>query len=204
MVKQSRTLFGLLGLLLMLGTITLLPAAQKKKQMTEDDYYRMETFELPKDMVLEVGGLEWLDEDKTRLLACTRRGEIWVIDNPYDVEKAKYKRMLFGLHEPLGMLRRPDGIYLAQRAELTRIRDSDKDDLIDEVETICNDWQISGSYHEYAFGPKLDPDGNMWITLNRPFGGEPEGKAAWRGWAMKIDKNGKMHQSVQAYAHQQD
>lgn len=175
---------------------------------TEDDYYRMITLPLPQETVLEVGGLEWLDKERKRLLVCTRRGEIWVVDNPYasnpvlpptDVDAevdekniVLFKRMLFGLHEPLGLLRQDDGVYLAQRGELTRINDDNGDDRIDRVETVCNDWQISGSYHEYAFGPKLDKNGNFVVTLNRPFGGEPEGKALWRGWAVTIDHQGKM------------
>src|SRR5581483_10838470 len=116
--------------------------------------------------------------------------------NPKDADPAstvRFKRMLFGLHEPLGLLTQPDGIYMAQRSELTRVKDTDGDDRIDLVETICNEWDISGSYHEYAFGPKLDRDGNMWITLNRPFGGGQEATAYWRGWAVKVDKKGKMH-----------
>jgi glucose/arabinose dehydrogenase len=166
----------------------------------EEDFYRLLTFPLPDEVVLEVGGLDWLDREKTRLLVCTRRGELWVIDNVYAGEAAlaegktvRYKRMLFGLHEPLGLLSRPEGIYMAQRSELTRVRDIDGDDRIDEVKCFCNDWEISGSYHEYAFGPKLDREGNLWVTLNRPFGGGHEATAYWRGWAVKIDPKGKMH-----------
>jgi hypothetical protein len=125
------------------------PAA---KPATEDDFYRMVTFPLPKDVVLEVGGMDWLDAEKTRLAVCTRRGEVWVLDNVYtdnpalagtkvkvqnedgktvEVEATaaqivSYKRMLFGLHEPLGMVVNPKdfpkGIYMVQRSELTRSR----------------------------------------------------------------------------------
>lgn len=197
--------------------------AQDTKPPTEDDIYRMVTFPIPDDITLEVGGLGWLDQEQTRLLACTRRGELWVIDNVYTDEPAlegqqlkvkneegktvevdprpeqivRYKRMLFGLHEPLGMVVNPghgfpDGIYMAQRSELTRVEDTDGDDRIDIVETFCNDWEISGSYHEYAFGPKLGKDGQLWVTLNRPFGGGQEPKAYWRGWAVKINNKGEM------------
>src|SRR5262245_13121382 len=59
-------------------------ARQKsRKPATENDYYRMISFPLPPDVVLEVGGLDWLDKEKTRLLACTRRGEVWRIENVY-------------------------------------------------------------------------------------------------------------------------
>lgn len=197
--------------------------AQEPQPHTENDIYRMVTFPLPPEVVLEVGGMGWLDTERTRLLSCTRRGELWVIDNPYADQPAlegqkislrdqdgktvqvdatrehlvAYKRMLFGLHEPLGMVVNPghgypDGIYMAQRGELTRVADTDGDDLIDDVETFCSSWEISGSYHEYAFGPKLGKDNQLWITLNRPFGGGQEGKAWWRGWAVRVDNKGKM------------
>ena len=40
---------------------------------------------LPEEAVFEVGGLDWLEKEKNRLLVCTRRGEVWVVDNPYAV-----------------------------------------------------------------------------------------------------------------------
>lgn len=187
---------------------------------TEDDYYRMLTFPLPEEVVLEVGGLDFLDKAKERLVACTRRGEVWIIDNPYadppqlpadaantkkppvpvpEANVVKYTRMLFGLHEPLGLLRQfkgdpyEPGLYMAQRSEVSRINDTNGDDRADLVEAFSSGWEISGSYHEYAFGPKLDGKGTMWVTLNRPFGGEREGRAEWRGWGVTIDKDGTMH-----------
>lgn len=181
----------------------------------EEDYYRLITFPLPKGLVLEVSGLGFLDKEKNRLLACTRRGELWLIDNPYaenptlddsgekpaagkPSQVVTYTRMLFGMHEPLGMLVNPghgfpDGIYMAQRTELTRVEDTDGDDRIDVVETFSNGWEVNGNYHEYAFGPKMGGDGRMWITLNRPFGKGQEAQAFWRGWAVAVDNKGKMH-----------
>ncbi len=196
---------------------------RKGDKPTEDDYYRMMTFPLPEGLVLEVGGMDWLDAKKERLAVCTRRGELWVLENVYSDQPSlpdskitieneqgktvevepqpedivRFKRMLFGLHEPLGMIVNPghgfpQGIYMAQRGELTRVQDTNGDDLIDVVETFCDKWEISGSYHEYAFGPKIGKNGQMWITLNRPFGGGQEGTAYWRGWAVKVDPRGRM------------
>lgn len=186
-------------------------AAQKKKPVLsggEEDYYRLITFPLPKDVVLEVGGLDFLDAAKTKLAACTRRGELWQFENVYGdtpvfegakdaAQAVRHQRMLFGLHEPLGLLVNPagypDGIYMAQRGELTRVVDKDGNGSIDLVENFCSQWEISGGYHEYAFGPKLGKDGHLWVTLNRPFGGGQEATAYWRGWAVKVDKKGVMH-----------
>lgn len=219
-MKTKRLIIGLLTVAVLLPFEPV--AAQKvdkKTPVTENDYFRLISIPLPEDVVLEVGGLDWLDKEMTRLAVCTRRGELWQIDNLYQNEPAlagkllkvktadgktieveprpeqivKFKQMLFGLHEPLGMVVQPDGIYLAQRGELTRVKDENGDGRIDLVETFSRGWETSGGYHEYAFGPKLDREGNFWVTLNRPFGEGQEGSALWRGWAVKIDRQGKMH-----------
>ena len=73
------------------------------------------------------------------------------------------------------------------------MKDVDGDDQCDLFETVCDDWEISGNYHEYNFGPRLGPEGFLWVVTNKPFGGEPYGRAHWRGWAVRIDpKTGKM------------
>jgi hypothetical protein len=149
----------------------------------------IETVQQPEHVSLEVGGMASL-EDGT-LLVCTRRGEVWAIENPHAAEP-KYVLYADGLHEPLGLLPYDGWIYTAQRGELSRMRDVDGDHRIDELETICDDWEISGNYHEYAFGPRVDPEGNFWVTLNKPFGDEPFGKAHWRGWAARISPDGQM------------
>lgn len=180
---------------------------------TEDDYYRLIHFPLPDDVVLEVSGLEWLDADRTKLLVCTRRGELWLVENAYadtpaletpakgkppadPAQVVRYRLLDRSLHEPLGLLANPgkgfpDGIYTAQRGELTRLTPAKDGKRLDALHTVCP-WEISGGYHEYAFGPKQDPEGNLWVTLNVPFGGGQEATAYWRGWAVKIDKTGKM------------
>ena len=119
-------------LTLSFALVSTLAIAQQPKTPTENDYY-MVTFPLPDGLVLELSGLGWLDKEQTRLIACTRRGELWLIENPYSDQPAltgqkinvtdaagktsqvtatekeivTYKQMLFGLHEPLGILVNP-------------------------------------------------------------------------------------------------
>ncbi len=143
----------------------------------------------PDDVVLEVGGMASLGDGS--IMVCTRRGESWVIEQAFS-EEPVYTLYTDGLHEPLGLLEHEDWIYTVQRGELSRMRDVDGDNRIDEIETVCDDWEISGNYHEYAFGPRIDAEGNFWVTLNKPFGNEPFGKAHWRGWAVRISPDGTM------------
>ncbi len=180
MVIQALRFFALPALV-----ATVLPA----QQGTEADYYRMLTFPFSEERPLEVGAMACLSDG--RMMIGTRTGDIFVVENAYadDPAKATFKLWARGIAQPLGLLEHEGWIYTAQRGELTRMRDIDGDDRADEFENVCDDWEISGNYHEYNFGPRLTPDGKMWITLNKPFGGEPYGKAHWRGWAVRIDPN---------------
>jgi len=160
---------------------------------TEDDFYPLATLPLPDGLALEVSGITILPGG--RPMVCTRRGEVWIVENAYaaDPSTARFKRFAEGLQEPLGLLAHEGWIWFVQRGELSRMRDVDGDDRVDEVETVCDQWRISGNYHEYNFGPRLGGDGKLWITTNKPFGGEPFGRVTWRGFAIRIDpKTGKM------------
>ena len=123
------------------------------------------------------------------MFAATRRGEVWRIDG-VNGDAPKATLWAEGLMEPLGLVERDGWLYCAQRAELSRMRDRDGDGRMDELETVADGWPISGNYHEYCFGPTVAGDGSFWLTLNKPFGGEPFGKAPWRGWAIRIPAGG--------------
>jgi len=140
----------------------------------------------PDDVVLEVGGILARGDD---LLVSTRRGEVWSIEDAYSTQP-RYRLFAEGLQEPLGLLEHDGWIYVAQRGELSRMRDADGDGRMDRLETVSDAWAISGNYHEYCFGPTLAPDGSLWLTLNKPFGPEPFGPVDWRGWAVRITADG--------------
>ncbi|MEM7306861.1 MAG: hypothetical protein AAF682_09330 [Planctomycetota bacterium] len=159
----------------------------------EADFYRLITVPQPEGVVLEVGGMALLPDG--RPIVCTRRGQVWVVDNAFaaDAEEpgvVRYTLFAEGLQETLGLLVHEGWIYTVQRGELSRMRDVDGDDRMDELETVADPWHISGNYHEYNFGPRLGPDGRLWITTNKPFGGEPFGRANWRGFALSIGLDG--------------
>jgi len=168
-----------------------LAAPQQFTRPDESVSYAVESLELPKDVELEVGGL--LVREDGSILACTRRGEVWAIRDAFvEGRTPSFVRFAQGLHEPLGLLAHDGWIYVAQRHELSRMRDVDGDDRMDELETVCDAWKVSGNYHEYCFGPTLAPDGSLWVTTNKPFGDEPFGRAMWRGFALRITDDGVM------------
>ncbi len=152
----------------------------------EQEFYKIDTFP-DRGLKLEVGALTKLSDG--RIMLGTRTGDVFIAEGAYDNDPGKiaYKRYARGLAQPLGLLEHEGSIYTAQRGELTRMEDTDGDGKADLFATVCDDWEISGNYHEYNFGPRLDKDGKMWVTLNKPFGGQPYGRAHWRGWAVRID-----------------
>lgn len=159
----------------------------------------------PEGLALEVSGLTVLDD--RRVAVAIRKGEIWILDGVYDEppKSVTYRRFASALHEPLGLLKHGDAFYTAQRSELTKIRDTDNDGEADEYLTVAKGWGVTGGYHEYAYGPKLDRDGNLWLTLNIGMGlkgaqldrtikdpilGYRQGR--WRGWGMKVRPGGDL------------
>jgi len=146
---------------------------------------------VPEGIVLEVSGI--LPVAGKRLMVTTRRGEVWWIDGAYDTDpKPRYTLFAQGLHEPLGIIAAPSGgYYVAQRQELTRLVDTDGDGRADVFETVAK-LPISGSYHEYAFGPVLAPNGNLRVTLNVAFGGSTQAPVPWRGWMVEITPDGQL------------
>jgi len=99
-----------------------------------------------------------------------RKGEVWLLQNPDadpgNPQAVGYKRIASGLHEPIGLLWHEGALLTTQRTELTRLRDHDGDDITDEYECVAKGWGVTGSYHQYAYGPAVDRDGNLWFNLN--------------------------------------
>lgn len=167
-------------------------ARSQSRPATEEDYYRIVTLPIPEEIKLEVGGLAPLPDG--RLAACTRRGEVWLISNPYmqGSRVPTFKKFASGLHEPLGLMWHPKGYFLCtQRGEVTKLIDNDGDDVADEYQSFYK-WPLSGNYHEYSYGPVLLPDGDMVITLNLGWIGHGASLAKWRGWMLKLTEKGEM------------
>lgn len=152
----------------------------------ESDYYQIINYPASDDteLKLEICSMTMLADGN--LMIGTRLGDIYYVENALDPAKAKFTKFAHGLNHPLGLLEHKGAIYLAQRGELTRLRDLNGDHVADSYETVCDKWAISGNYHEFNFGPRLDKEGYMWVTLNKPFGKEPYGRAPWRGYAVRI------------------
>jgi len=169
--------------------------AQLNKTPQEEDYYKIITLPAPEGVLLETGGVATLPDG--RIAVSTRRGDVWVIENPAQENDTPPRFTLFasGLHEALGLTYKDNALYVAQRGELTKLMDKNGDGKADVYETVYS-WPLSGHYHEYSFGPKIAPDGSFFVTGNVAFGDEEwwrgESRVPYRGWTMKIHPDGTM------------
>ncbi|MCK0156461.1 plastocyanin/azurin family copper-binding protein [Cellulophaga sp. F20128] len=179
-----------ISLVLVFIIFSTLLSAQAPSEMAQKEavYYEIVDVAIPKDVILEVGGLVLTNEDK--LGVSTRRGEVWVIDKPYS-DNPIYKRFAHGLHESLGLNFKDNSFYLAQRGELTRLTDTNGDGKANLYKTIYS-WPLSGNYHDYSYGPKFTANGDMLVTLNLSWTGHGNSLVKWRGWLLKITPEGEM------------
>ena len=153
----------------------------------ENDFYKLTTVPFPKELKLEVSGMAALPGD--RMAIAIRKGEIWIAEK-LSSGKPVYKKFASGLHEPLGLALHKGDLYTVQRSELTRLRDTDGDGRADEYLTHAKGWGVTGNYHEYAYGPAVDGEGNMWVALNCSIGKGPNPNNRWRGWSLRVKPDG--------------
>src|SRR3569623_178177 len=111
-------------------------AQSRGSSAVEDEYYRIIRFPIPERIVLEAGALEFLPDG--RLAVATRRGEIWLLEQPLTdkPEDIYYKQFASGLHEVLGLAWRDGWLYCVQRPEVTRLKDTAGDGRADVFETV--------------------------------------------------------------------
>ncbi|WP_395732382.1 hypothetical protein [Prosthecobacter sp.] len=178
---------------LILGLLALASIANAQDQSA---YYRTETYELPKGVNFEASGIAILPDGK--LAVGLRKGEVWISQNPTDTARPGFKLFATGLHEILGLAWHDGALYATQRSEVTRLRDTDADGKADEYLCASTGWGVSGAYHEYAYGPVFDKEGNLYTSLNCSMGkawkgaGDEEKHPLWRGWVVRSTPHGKL------------
>src|SRR6188768_2750047 len=180
------------ALVLVMSFTTNVTRAQRT--VSEDDYYKIISVATPEGILLEVGGVATLPDG--RIALATRRGDVWLVENAsMDGGVPEYTKFATGLHEALGLTWYKGSLYTAQRGELTKLTDTNGDDIADQYETVYA-WPLSGYYHEYSFGPKVASDGSFFVTCNVAFGDEEwwrgESRVPYRGWTIKIHPDGTL------------
>ncbi|MDE0569586.1 MAG: hypothetical protein OSB44_02830 [Verrucomicrobiales bacterium] len=174
----------------LLITISVSSLALSQNPQEESDHYPIVEIPIPDNIVLEVGGIEVLPGK--RIAVSSRRGDIYVVEGAYtdDPGDDKWIPWAIGLHEVLGLAWKDGWLYATQRPEVTRMKDEDGDFRADIFESVSSAWGVNGDYHEYAFGSRHDPDGNIWVVLCLT--GSGGASSDFRGWCVRVTPDGKM------------
>lgn len=140
----------------------------------------------------KVGGMDFLPDGRMVVSTWDSLGSIYLLSGLQgkDPEAIQVKKIAYGLAEPLGVKVVDGEIYVLQKQELTRLVDRNKDDIIDEYQTVCNGWKVSANFHEFAFG-LVYKDGYFYgalATAINPGGASTKPQIPDRGKAVKISK----------------
>lgn len=153
----------------------------------ERDYYRIVELPIPKDQVIEAGAFTALPDG--RIAVGTRRGDVFFISGADDERpQPVYQLFASGLDEIFGLAWKDNALYVTQSCELTRVTDTNGDGKADRFDVVSDAWGY-GTYHEYAFGSKFDPQGNLYVALG--LSNSYDSFQLLRGWALKITPEGK-------------
>ena len=153
----------------------------------EREYYRVVSLPMPKGEVIEAGAFEVLPDG--RVVVGTRRGDIFFVTGA-DAQRPEpeYEKFATGLDEIFGLAWKDDALYVTQSGELTKVQDTSGDGKADRFEVVSDAWGYN-TYHEYAFGSKFDPEGNLYVAL-----GLSKSYNSWelfRGWAFRVTPEGE-------------
>jgi hypothetical protein len=163
--------------------------------------YRAETYLGPKDnygrkLLFEPLGLA-LAPDGTVVVA-TRTAGIWRLVH------GEWRLFAEGLFDSLGVQVEDEHglqIVVGQKAEVTRVADTNGDGRADTFTTLADQFSYHGNYHAYLHGPVRAANGDYFFTLNLAdassddsmyqAGGKYMGTSGgFRGWAIRIPAKG--------------
>ena len=147
----------------------------------------------PDEFLPKVGGMDFLADGRLVVSTWDEAGAVYIIDGAQTGDPAKMstKKIAEGLAEPLGLKVVDGDIYILQKQELTRLKDTNGDDVIDEYQTVSNDWKVSANFHEFAFG-LVYKEGYFYGTLATgimPGGASMNPQMPDRGKVVKISKD---------------
>ncbi len=108
----------------------------------------------PEGFLPKVAGMDFLSDGRLVVSTWDAMGGVYLLENvpSGDPKKIKVKRIAQGLAEPLGLKVVDDTIYVLQKQELTKLIDTNGDDIIDEYQCFAKGWKVSANFHEFAFG----------------------------------------------------
>jgi glucose/arabinose dehydrogenase len=94
-------------------------------------------------------------------------GKVYLVENVTGKTapgSVTYREIAGGLKEPMGVAVVDGLVYVSQKHELTELRDTNGDQVLDTRRTVAV-WPFGGNFHEFAFG-LLYRNGNFYLNLS--------------------------------------
>jgi len=153
----------------------------------EAKYYPIVSVPIPEEVPLKTGSFDILPDG--RLVVGTRKGDVYFVEGAFNkFPEPTYHLFASGQDEIFGVANKDGDIIITQFGEVTKLSDTNGDEVADRFETLSNDWGYAEG-HEFAFGSKPDPDGNTWVVLGLT--GSYHSRQLYRGWCLKITPKGE-------------
>jgi hypothetical protein len=154
----------------------------------EAKYYPITNIPIPPTVPLRPGGLEFLPDG--RLAVGTRRGDIYFIRGALESPpQPQFHLFATGQDEIFSLAWRDGAVLATTWGEVTRISDTDGDEVADRYDARSSDWGYAEG-HEFAIASKPDAEGNIWVALG--LSGSYNSHSLFRGWAVKVTPQGRM------------
>jgi len=153
----------------------------------EEAGFRISLLSSPFYPLAPLTGLDFLPNGE--LAFCTARGEVFIagpLDNPTNAPA--FRRFARGLMEPAGLRVLSGEIFVAQKCELTRLRDTDGDGEADYFECVSQAWGFNGGARQFAVGPVADKEGRLHVFLDAR---GARWEVPFRGWDARFSRAGK-------------
>lgn len=162
--------------------------------------YSLESYFPPKDNYARPQLFEALGMTVTKdgtIVVATRTAGVWRIVN------GEWRLFAEGIFDSLGVVAEDkQGLVLVvgQKAELTRLSDTNGDGLADKFDTLYDAHSFHGNYHTYLHGPALGGDGAYYFGLNLAHADQSIYKAGGAymgsfgglsGWAIRVTPKGE-------------
>jgi cytochrome c len=114
-----------------------------------------------------VGGMAFLPDGRLLVTTWDSTGSVFAVRGVMtgDSTQVIAQRFASGLAEPLGITVVDGVVYVMQKQELTRLVDTDGDEVADQYEAVCNSWGVTADFHEFGFG-LVHQEGYFYATLS--------------------------------------
>jgi uncharacterized repeat protein (TIGR03806 family) len=119
----------------------------------------------------KIAGMDFLPDGRLVVStwggAFTTDGKVWILSgvDQDDYSQITATEIASGLHDPLGLKVYDGAIYVSEKSQVTRLVDTNGDDVIDEYQVFSTGFPVTSNFHIFSFGLEIK-NGYLWMTLS--------------------------------------